>query len=389
MTSVMTHRWQPRPAATAGSIATLATVLALACMVSGTARAAGTAAGTVINNRSTVSYSVGGIAQTPIESSPTGNANPGVGNGTDTTFLVDRKVNFTVAASPAAYVTTTPGAAAQVTRYIITNTSNAAEGFQLSAANLTGGTVFGNTDTIDLTGLSVFVDGNADGIYEVGTDTATNVNTIAADTSIFVFLVGNVPNTAKNGDAANVQLTAKAAVSGTNGATLEVNTAGPDNPNAVDVVLADGVAHTGVEQASGSYLVQSAALTITKQSLTISDPFNGTTNPKAIPGATVEYTVTMTNNGTVAASPVTLADPLNANLTLAQGVYNAGASNVTITVGAGAPTYCTAEAGGTDTNGDGCVFAGGALKVAPTAAITLSNVAPNNIATIKFRATIN
>lgn len=43
-----------------------------------------------------------------------------------------------------------------------------------------------------------------------------------------------------------------------------------------------------------------AALSVTKVSSLISDPVNLTTNPKAIPGALVEYLISVTNNGTAA-----------------------------------------------------------------------------------------
>ncbi|HSF11904.1 MAG TPA: proprotein convertase P-domain-containing protein [Erythrobacter sp.] len=43
-----------------------------------------------------------------------------------------------------------------------------------------------------------------------------------------------------------------------------------------------------------------AALSVTKVSSLISDPVNQTTNPKAIPGALVEYLISVTNNGTAA-----------------------------------------------------------------------------------------
>ncbi|MEM8745037.1 MAG: DUF11 domain-containing protein, partial [Pseudomonadota bacterium] len=44
-----------------------------------------------------------------------------------------------------------------------------------------------------------------------------------------------------------------------------------------------------------------ALLSVTKVSSVIADPVNGTTNPKAIPGATIEYLITVTNTGTDAA----------------------------------------------------------------------------------------
>jgi subtilisin-like proprotein convertase family protein len=46
-----------------------------------------------------------------------------------------------------------------------------------------------------------------------------------------------------------------------------------------------------------------AELSVTKVSTLISDPVNGTTNPKAIPGALVEYLITVTNTGTSATDP--------------------------------------------------------------------------------------
>jgi uncharacterized repeat protein (TIGR01451 family) len=55
-----------------------------------------------------------------------------------------------------------------------------------------------------------------------------------------------------------------------------------------------------------------ANLTITKTSTLISDPVNGTANPKMIPGAIVEYAITVTNAGTgaVDANTITLIDPI-------------------------------------------------------------------------------
>ncbi len=56
-------------------------------------------------------------------------------------------------------------------------------------------------------------------------------------------------------------------------------------------------------------------LVIVKSALTISDPVNGATNPKAIPGAVVQYTVLVTNQGagTSDADSVRVADAIPAN----------------------------------------------------------------------------
>jgi uncharacterized repeat protein (TIGR01451 family) len=355
--------------------------------------AVGTDAGTAINNRATVSYSVGSVAQTPIESSPTGNSTPGAGNGASTSFVVDNRVDLTVTELSGGVTVTAPGATAAVTAFRLTNTGNAAQAFQLSAAQLTGGTVFGNTDNTDVTNpLAVFVDANGNGTYEPGTDTATSVASLAEDDDVVVFVVASVPLTVTNGQFASVRLTARAAVDGSP-ATLMVQTAGAEDPAAVDVVFGDGAgagdaARDGAFGADDQYAIESAALAIAKTSTIVSDPFNGTTDPKAIPGAVVEYAITMTNTGTVAATGVTLVDPIPADTVFATGQYNSGASDVSVTVGA-TTTFCVAEAGGTDTNGDGCVRTGaGALSVSTPASSTVATGAGNAV-TVRFRVTIS
>ena len=61
-------------------------------------------------------------------------------------------------------------------------------------------------------------------------------------------------------------------------------------------------------------MVQTAALTITKTSRVVMDPFNGTTDPKAIPGATIEYTVRIDNAGPATATSVTVTDDLSTEI---------------------------------------------------------------------------
>lgn len=354
--------------------------------------AAGTAANTAINNRATVSYSVGAVAQTPIESSPTGNSTPGTNNGANTSFVVDNRIDLLVTELSGGTTVTSPGATGAVTAFTLTNEGNAPQAFALAATQLTGGTVFGNTDNTDVTNpLAVFVDANGNGIYEPGTDTATAVSTLAADASVVVFVVANVPLTATNGQFASVRLTATAANNGAPG-TPAVETAGAENPAAVDVVFGDGAgagdaAEDGRFGADDQYAIQSAALTIAKTSTVVSDPFNGTTNPKAIPGAVVEYAIAISNTGTVAATGVAVEDPIPAGTTFAAGQYT-GTTDVSITVNA-TTTFCVAEAGGTDTNADGCFrTAGGALRVQAPAVSSVATGAPNAV-TVRFRVTIN
>ena len=358
--------------------------------------AAGTAAGTTINNRATVNYTVGGNAQPLIESSPTGNSTPGANNGTNTAFLVDNKIDLTVTAA-AASIVVNPGQTGAAASFTVANTGNAPQAYQLAAANLTGGTVLGNTDTTDVTITGVFVESGANAGYQVAEDTATSIATLAPGaTAITVYVIATVPATTVNGQFANVRLTASTAVNNTP-ATLVTETTGVESPTVVDVVFADGAgagdaARDGKHSADDDYAIRSAALSVAKTSAVISDPFNGTASatvfPKSIPGAVIEYALTVTNTGTVAANGIAIADPLPANTTFVSNAYSAGTRDVSITVGA-TTTFCIAEAGGTDTNADGCVrTVGGALQVGAPALVSVATGAAN-AATVRFRVSIN
>ncbi|MFO1426742.1 MAG: hypothetical protein U1F11_07155 [Steroidobacteraceae bacterium] len=369
----------------------LLTLAALAALPQ--AWAAGTPASTAINNRATVNFTVGGVAQTPIESSPTGNTNPGVNNGANTSFVVDNRVDLTVTEVSGAATIVNPGQANVVAGLRVTNTGNAPQAYQLTAANIaSGATLFGNADNIDVSNLRVFVDANGNGTYEPATDTATSIATLAADANVQVFIVADVPIGATNAQYSNVRLTAAAAVNNTP-ATLLTQSAGADNPATVEIVFADGAgagdaARDGQHSNDDQYAVQSAALSIQKTSAVVSDPLNGTTNPKAIPGSVVEYTITLTNTGAVAAAGLVLSDPVPTNTTFAQNQYSGNTRDVRITVNA-VDSFCIAEAGGTDSNGDGCVrTAGGNLQVGAPALASVATGAGNAV-NVRFRVSIN
>ena len=86
-------------------------------------------------------------------------------------------------------------------------------------------------------------------------------------------------------------------------------------------------------------LAANARLTIAKDAVPVSDPVNGTTNPKLIPGAIVRYTFTVTNTGPTGVDPdaVWLIDTLPAQLsvgTAASPVFTQGAVSSGLTFSA-------------------------------------------------------
>lgn len=327
--------------------------------------AAGTAAGSTITNTVTVNYQVGSVAQTA--------------TGASNTFTVDRKVNLTVAEVGSTTTQVSPGQTAAVTTFSVTNTSNATLDFALVAAQQAGGAgAHSNTDNFDATNVNIYVDTNGNGVYDAGTDTlVTYLDELAADASKTVFVVADIPLGQVTNDVAAVTLTATGREGGTAGTqgialtqTNGANTAG------MDTVFADGAGATDAVRnadfsAKDDYTVLAAALTISKLSTVISDPFNGTTNPKAIPGATIEYCIVVSNAaGSATANNVAISDPLPTTVTYSSGYGTF--LNGTVTSG-----VC---------NADGT--AGGAFA-SGTVSGTLSSVAAGETKTLRFRAVIN
>lgn len=283
----------------------------------GSALAAGTASGTNITNQASISFSVSGVSQTPIDSNTT-------------TFVVDNRVDLSVVLQDATYVDVAPAATLRVLRFRVQNDGNTTQDFQVSAANLTNGLAdpFGGTDSADIAGtgsFAVYVDTDNDDAFTSATDTDLYIDELAADANIEVFVVATIPNDTEvsNGDIAGMILTATALAGGSvgvqGGALTE--TAGADDPAVVDIVFGDAASDGGdtARNASfadtGAYRIATADISIAKTSTVIRDPFNLNTNPKHIPGAYVQYTITITNDALAGASATlnTITDALDAN----------------------------------------------------------------------------
>jgi uncharacterized repeat protein (TIGR01451 family) len=227
----------------------------------------------------------------------------------------------------------------------------------------------------------MYVDTNANGLYDSGTDTAvTYLDEVAIDGSKTVFIVSNVPLTATNGQIAAVSLTALAEAGGTAAAegaalveTTGANTAGMDTVFA-DVAGTDDIARDAKHSARDDYTIAAPALSVSKISWVIDDPINGTTNPKMIPGATVGYCIIITNGaGAAAATNVTISDPLPSQTTFVAGSNLLGGSTV-----AGPPASCTGGAVSTSSFAAGTVSSG-----------TIASIAAGGSQVLWFKATVN
>lgn len=337
--------------------ASLALLMISSMAVLQSAYAVGTPSGTAISNQATVNYSVGGVSQTPINSSVA-------------TFVVDSRIDLTVTRLNASPVIARPNETAVVATFTVSNTGNSVQSYRLTATDLNGVAVFGNTDNLNGLVLTTAVDTNGDGDYDVGVDQIGNLGDIApaaVPTPIRVFVLANIPAGATNGQFASIRLAAEAATAGSAGATLATETNTPDNPAVVDVVFADS-GENGMETVDNQYVIQSATLTVVKTAVVVSDPFNITTNPKAIPGAIVEYTISIQNSGGAAATTVNVTDPIPANTQ-----YVAGSMTR-----AGAAVTDAADGDGAQANG----------SPVTAIAVTVPTIAASATATVTFRVTV-
>ena len=342
-----------------------ASILAAATLSAAPAYAEGTTAGTTITNNVTLNYKVGGVAQDEISASDS--------------FTVDRKVNLIVAEVGSATTSVSPGQQGVVTTFLVTNSSNAAIDMALSASQLSGGSAaHGGTDNFDVSNIRIYVDTNDNGAFDSATDQqASYLDQVAADGSRRVFVVADVPLGRSTNDVAGVRLTATAAeatAAGSLGATI-TQTSGADT-SGVDTVFADtnadgNVARDGAHFDEDDYSVLAAALSLIKSSRVVSDPLNGTTNPKMIPGAVVEYCIAVANAaGGATATDVTVSDPLpeETSYLSAFGIK----VNGTVT-----GSTCNADGPGSGS------FAG------TTVSATLADIAAGVTRTVLFRVTVD
>lgn len=267
-----------------------------ACALFGSvsAQAAGTIAGTSIDNKATLNYSVGGVSQGSIGSSPGGNTS---GAGTNTSFVVDDKVNLSVVTLDGGPQSSVPGQTGVTTTFKVTNTGNSTKDFALATGDVaSGATVLTATDNLNVNGACGVDAGSG----------ASSISNLAPDQSVTVLVTCAIPATAADKSVAAVYLKATAMVAGSGAATALTET-GTNDPTKVDIVFADTAGtDDGNRDASFSarsaYQVSTAALSVKKTVSSVCDPLNGPTNASNVPGAYVQYTITITNSATASSS---------------------------------------------------------------------------------------
>jgi uncharacterized repeat protein (TIGR01451 family) len=343
--------------------------VSLAMLCSAPAFAAGTTQGTSITNNVNVNFQVGGVAQTQQSASDV--------------FVVDRKVIFSLAEkAPTGTTSVNPGQTGQITTFVLTNTSNDALGFIVTPSQLVGGTAaHGGTDAFNVTNLLVCLDADANNVCDAAATSTLTINSLAADANTTILVLGDIPLAATNGQVAGVILTAEARNSG--GSLISAANDGTVNAaNTVETIFADtaksgnggtSAARDGIDVATDDYTVQAAVLSVFKSSRVISDGVSAS-NFKSLPGAVVEYCISVANAaGGATATNVSISDLVPANTTFVAGSIRI---NTAVTnIGTATQTCGTGTAGGTFSSG--------------TVSATLNNIAAGQSQGLAFQATIN
>ncbi|MEE9332503.1 MAG: DUF11 domain-containing protein [Granulosicoccaceae bacterium] len=245
---------------------------------------AATAAGTQIKNLATVTYE---DAAGNVYSAQSNEAIVTVAQVYAATLGVDN--DTTAAAGQLVYLP-----------YVLTNTGNGTDTFDLTAANgivLTGG------DDLDSANITVYEDANGNGVPDAGEPAISSVTLPAnVDNLTNLVVAVEVPANATAGQTLGVTLTATAQQGGA-GSVIDLSNAG--GRDGVDGTNESLITITG-----------DAVLVTTKSS--VHDVVNGT----------IAYTITVRNNGNQSATDVVIFDGLPENTTfVSAGVSGLLASN--------------------------------------------------------------
>jgi uncharacterized repeat protein (TIGR01451 family) len=281
--------------------------------------AAGTPAGTSIQNTAQVSYTLGSSTVTA---------------SSNTSSVTVAEILDAVLTIAAPTVQVSPGATTEELVFTLTNTGNGTEAFDLTA--LSAGVVGDDFDPT-LATPSIYFDTDNSGDFsaaDVAYSAGANDPVLAADASVRLIVVNGIPNTAVNGNRGRSQLTA-AAASGSS-----------DIPGTSFGLVGDG----GVEAVAGTtggdavlfgeYLVADVLLTAVK-SQTIVDQFAGA---RPLPGARINYQIVVTASGSGAATAAGFSDLIPANTTYVAGSLELNGSALSDTADTDAGTFVSAPA---------------------------------------------
>ena len=267
---------------------------------------AGTPAGTVIDNVASINFDFGGVNITQLSNT--------------TSITVVERIDVVLTLQSGQVLV----AASDTNRsllFTVTNTGNGTESIELLIDSALAGDDYDPIPAVP----AIYFDTDSSGDFTVGDVAYTlgvNDPVLAADASVDVLLVNDIPAAVVDGDLGRSELTATSATgTGAPGDTL----AGLGDGGIDAVIGATG----GDDSVFGEYLVSDVQLALIK-SVAISDPFGGT---QPTPGATLTYTVTVEVTSTGTATASVFSDPIPAFTTYVANSIFLNGGNLTDALG--------------------------------------------------------
>lgn len=360
-------------------------LLGSTCLVPLSAQAGGIAAGTNVQNTFTLDYQVSGVDQPTIDT--------GVdGLNTPTEFTVDRLIDLTVGSSGTTSVA--PGAQDQELIFSLTNEGNDVQAYDLSVVNE------GSDDFSAVNRAIFYYIDDGDETLEAGGDdgsaiayNGTETPDLAADRMLFIVVQGDIPTGLDDADEDDLTLVVDTLEPSTAGASAgDPVVADPGGVNsmtgAAENVLADGSgtsnenANDGDHSASSTFVVASAdiaagkAVTIFSEDGTGCASIPGTAGvgeQYSIPGACVQYVITIENTGGTNATDLIVNDVLPDELEfIAASAAGFTGGNFTSPALPGANTDC--DSGACEINFTGATLASGSVGTPTTGTVTIRAV---------------
>ena len=309
--------------------AILALVLATALFTATGAMAAGTAAGTIIQNTATANFQIGTV---------------NLSESASVTFTVSEVVNITVAWADAGAVQVEPGDTDEELNFTVTNTGNGTEDFYIDET-----TVLGAVNDFDPTQRTIWLD-RAGNLLEEITE-LTEAFSLDADEVVTITVRNDIPNTALDGQTGDARIYVYSGTFGT-GTTAAGSVSAGNGTGGTDAVLGYDGGTDNKDMDQGTYVVSSLEITIEKDA-SVEDIYGNvhtSTLPDAaegIPGSTVTYSIKVWATGGGIASNMVVTDTVPAGVTY---VANSCVLNAV------APLTDAAD-------GDPCTVAGGVITV--------------------------
>jgi len=287
-------------------------IVSMICLLPTMTWAAGTPAGTVVNNQARVRATIDGTQTDQVSNIAT--------------FTVDETLDLALTWQDSTNVTVQAGSTNTMLTFLLTNTGNGTESFLLSADNSSTADLFNPVNP------EIHFDTNGNGRYDDGIDAAYDASTgrpaLNADEGVLVFLFNDIPTGVNETDTGISSLTARSFTgSGTPGDAIA-----PIPPETVYAVIGTS---GGQVTTDGIYEVVLTGVSVTK-SAQVEAP-DGGNDP--VTGAIITYTIDVAVPGSETATGLVINDLIPSGT-----IYEPGS----MTLGDGTTTTGLTDAADTD-----------------------------------------